>query len=249
MPAEKPHCKAINTKVSQYLFLGESNQKKSPGEFNKLSRPVFCSCLYNETWWPMLNVHLSYKPPSSYRILFRYGGRPRQFSYLKIFRSLVVPIGRCHKGVIMQWRLMKRRFSCGRPVMLEKKRGCSGSICPCIQTEEYYVHTDVHTVYLQDHMTQTPSLSNPPIRTIPSGTRFLSPVTGAQKKYCTRDIVDYGHNLSNYMFIIIMFLIAYIYCLYKYLLENLHTSKNIFDIVFVGASARPVVLCCALISI
>ena len=37
---------------------------------------------------------------------------------------------------------------------------CNGSVCPCTQIYEQSVWSDGHTVYLQDHMTQTPSLSN-----------------------------------------------------------------------------------------
>ena len=50
----------------------------------------------------MFNVNLSYKPPNSWRILFRYGLRPRKFSRLKNFRALVVPDGGCGKGIILQ---------------------------------------------------------------------------------------------------------------------------------------------------
>ena len=50
----------------------------------------------------MLNIHLSYNPPSSCRIMFRSGGVPRQFSRLKKFRALVVPSRGCHKGIILQ---------------------------------------------------------------------------------------------------------------------------------------------------
>ena len=50
----------------------------------------------------MLNVHLSYKPPISWRILFWSEGRSRQFSWLKSFRSLVVPGGGWRKGIIIQ---------------------------------------------------------------------------------------------------------------------------------------------------
>ena len=48
---------------------------------------------------PMLNLHLSYKPPSSWRILFWSGGYPRQFIYLKPFRALVVSGGGCCKEI------------------------------------------------------------------------------------------------------------------------------------------------------
>ena len=120
----------------------------------------------------MLNVHLNYKPPSSWRILFLSGGYPRQFSRLKKFRALVVPGGVFHKGTIIPERQLNRRFSCGRPVMTEKKRGCTGSFCPCTHTDKYYVRTDGQTVYLRDQKTRTPLLANPPIQTTPPGNLF-----------------------------------------------------------------------------
>ena len=49
-----------------------------------------------------MNVQLSYKPPSYWRIIFWYGGRPRQFSCRKKFRYLVVPCGGCCKGIVFQ---------------------------------------------------------------------------------------------------------------------------------------------------
>ena len=59
----------------------------------------------------MLNVHLSYNPPSSWRIFLWSGVLPRQFSCLKKFRSMVVPDRGCRKGVILQGRQLKCRFS------------------------------------------------------------------------------------------------------------------------------------------
>ena len=47
----------------------------------------------------MLNLHLRFKPPSSCRILFRSGGHPGQFSCMKKFRYLVVPVGYFRKGI------------------------------------------------------------------------------------------------------------------------------------------------------
>ena len=93
--------------------------------------PCFAVVMYVETWWPMLNFNLSYKPPSSWRILFWSGIHTRKFSCLKNFRVLVVPGGGCHKGIIIQGRQLKRRFSCGMPVRPDKKRGCNRSIYPC----------------------------------------------------------------------------------------------------------------------
>ena len=50
----------------------------------------------------MLNVNLSYKPTSYWRILFRSGGNPMQLSCLEIFRALVIPGGGFRKGIILQ---------------------------------------------------------------------------------------------------------------------------------------------------
>ena len=79
-------------------------------------------------------MHLSYKPPSSWKRLFWSEGGHRQFINLKNFRSLVVPCGVFHKGIILQGGQLKRRFYCGNPVMPEDKRVCNRSVYPCIQT-------------------------------------------------------------------------------------------------------------------
>ena len=50
----------------------------------------------------MLNLHLSYKNPISWRILFCSRGYTRKFSRMKKFRALMVPGGGCHKGIIIQ---------------------------------------------------------------------------------------------------------------------------------------------------
>ena len=55
---------------------------------------------------------------------------------MKKFRALVVPVVGFRKGIIIQGRKLKCRFSCGRPVMPDKKKGCNGSNCTCTQTEE-----------------------------------------------------------------------------------------------------------------
>ena len=74
----------------------------------------------------------------------------------------------CYKG-----RQIKRGFLCGRTIILEKKSGCNWSVFPCSHTEEDSIRTDVKTFYLQDHTTQTPSLSSPPVLTTPPGTARL----------------------------------------------------------------------------
>ena len=60
--------------------------------------------------------------------------------------------------------------------MIEKKRGLNRSVCLYIQTEKYYVRTNVKRVYLQEDMIRTPSLANPLIQTTPPGTRLHGPV-------------------------------------------------------------------------
>ena len=75
----------------------------------------------------MLNVQLSYKPPISWRTLFWSGVRPGKFSCLKKSRELVVSGGGFYKGITFQGRQQKRSFSCGIPVILEKKRSVTGA--------------------------------------------------------------------------------------------------------------------------
>ena len=74
----------------------------------------------------MLNVHLSYKPLSYWRILFRSGGFSRQFSCMKRFRSLVVPGRGCRKDAIIQGIKLKRRFSYGSRSCLRIKGDVTG---------------------------------------------------------------------------------------------------------------------------
>ena len=136
LPAAKIICKAINPKGRRWIHIDESNQHKSSGEFKNPDRPVFCSYVYDETWWPMFNVHLNYKPPSSWRVLYWSKGIPRQFTRLKRFRYLVVPGGGCCKGIILQGRQLKCRFSCGGTITLEKKRECKGIVYKCTHIEE-----------------------------------------------------------------------------------------------------------------
>ena len=54
--------------------------------------------------------------------------------------------------------------------MIDNKRGCNGSVCPCSQTENWYICTYGQTVYIRDQTTITPSLKNPPIPTTPPRT-------------------------------------------------------------------------------
>ena len=129
VPAAKLLYKAIGPERGRYLILSSLTNISHQVDLRSMCGP----CLA-KTGWPMLNVHLRYKPPRSWRILFWSRGPPRQFSLLKNFRSLVVPGGGCRKGIILQWRHIKRRLSSGRPVVPENKSGCNGSVCTCTQT-------------------------------------------------------------------------------------------------------------------
>ena len=97
--------------------------------------PCFEVVVYNETWGPMLNLHLSYKPPSSWRILFCPGWFPKQFIRLNFSGPWWSPAGAAVRGYIIQGRQLKRRFSCGRPIMPEKKSECNRSVCMSTWTD------------------------------------------------------------------------------------------------------------------
>ena len=133
MPAAKLLGKAINHKGWRYLILVSLTNRSHQVNSRSLFVPCLAVVVYDETWWPILSVHISYKPISSWRILFWYGGLPRHFSRLKNFRSMVLPGGVWRKEVIIQGIQIKRRVSCGRPVIPDKKRGCNGSVWPCTQ--------------------------------------------------------------------------------------------------------------------
>ena len=79
----------------------------------------------------MLNVRLSYKYTSYWRILFWSGAHPRHFSRLKKFRALVVPIGGCRKGIIIQERNINRRFYVAGKSCFRRKE---------MQQEPIYMH-------------------------------------------------------------------------------------------------------------
>ena len=120
---------------SNFILVSLTNRSHQVNS-RSLLVPCFTVVVYDETERQMLNAHLSYKPPSYWRRLFWSGGRHRQFINMKKFRALVVPGGCWLQGVIIKWRQLKRRFSCGRSFMLGKKRECNRSVCTCTQTEE-----------------------------------------------------------------------------------------------------------------
>ena len=122
--------KLLNPKDDGSFILASLTNKSHQIYSRILLGPCFAVVVYVEAWWAILNVQLSYKPPSSCRVW------PRQFILLKKFMALVVPGRGFRKGVILRGRQLNCRFSCGSPVMPEKKRGCNGRFCPWNQTEE-----------------------------------------------------------------------------------------------------------------
>ena len=109
----------------------------------------------------MLNGHLSYKTPSSWRIIFQYGGIPRHFSILKKFRSLVVPGGGCRKGTIIQGMQPRLRFSVtGQSCRRIKGDVTGASVHVPRQSNSTYAQTVRWTIY----KTRRPEHPHLPIR-------------------------------------------------------------------------------------
>ena len=109
----------------------------------------------------MLNVHLSYKTPSSWRILFWSGVPPRQFSHLKKFMALVFPGGGFRKGEIIQGILTPMRVLPNGQWRLRRKGDITGeSVDAPIQRNSMYIQTVNHYIY----KTRRPKHPNSPIR-------------------------------------------------------------------------------------
>ena len=89
----------------------------------------------------MLHLHLSYKTPRSWRILFRSGGHPRQFSRLKKFRALVVPGGGFRKGITQGMQLPSGLPVIGQSCLRRKGDVIWVSVHSPIQRNSTYVHT------------------------------------------------------------------------------------------------------------
>ena len=95
----------------------------------------------------MWNVNLLYKPYSSRRILFRYGGRPRQLSRLKIFRALVVPGGGCRKGGVLQGRQIPSGLPIiGQSFLRIKVDVTVASVHALIQSNSNYIQAFIHYI-------------------------------------------------------------------------------------------------------
>ena len=124
----------------------------------------------------MLNVHLSYKRISSWRILFWSGGYPRQFSCLEKFRALVVPGGDCHKGIILQGIMTPMVVLTNGQSCLRRKGGVTGaSVNALRQRNSLYEQTSRRSIY----ETRRPKHPHSPIRRYerrPLGTLSSSPL-------------------------------------------------------------------------
>ena len=113
---------------------------------------MFFSCVYGENGWPILNYHISYKPPSYWRVLFSSGGHFRQFSCMKKFRYLVVPRGGCCKKKILQGIQLKHTFSYGRWSFLIRKLDLMGSsVHTSRPRNSSYEKTDIWNIYETKH--------------------------------------------------------------------------------------------------
>ena len=129
----------------------------------------------------MLNVHLSYKRISSWRILFWSGGYPRQFSCLEKFRALVVPGGDCHKGVILQGIMTPRGVLPNGHSCLRRKGGVTGeSDHAPIHSNSTYIQMVRRYIY-KTRQPEHPHLPIRPIQTTPPGILF-GPVTGCSAR-------------------------------------------------------------------
>ena len=152
-----------------------------------LRSPFFVSCVQDETGWWMFNMHLSNNPPSPWRILFWYGRLPRQFSRLKKFKALVVPVGGWRKEIIIQG---EQRPS-GLPVIghswLKIKEDVMGaSFHSPRQRNSMYAHMVRRYIY----NTRWPEHPHPPIRQYKQLPKdpLLGPVTGRWQQPDLRSI-------------------------------------------------------------
>ena len=83
--------------VSSFILVNITNRSHQVNSRSMIG-PCFAVVVYDETRWPMLNVHLSYKPPYSWRIIFWSGGCPRQFSGLNFSGLWHIPKGPVVRG-------------------------------------------------------------------------------------------------------------------------------------------------------
>ena len=119
--------KISNSEGRKYFTLANLTNRSHWVSLRSLLGPCFAVVVHNETWWPMLNVHLSYKPLSSWRMLFWSGGYLSQFSLLKKIRALVVPGGGCCKRIIIQGVMTPTGVLPNGQSWLRRKGGVTGA--------------------------------------------------------------------------------------------------------------------------
>ena len=121
-------------------------------------------------------MHVSYKPTRFLRILFRSGGHPRKFSFLKKFRALVVPGGVCRKGKIIQGIHIKCRLYYVKWSCFRRKGDATGASVHEPRQRLQSTQIEIQVVYLQDQIIQTPSTINLLLQRIPPGIPFKAPL-------------------------------------------------------------------------
>ena len=147
-------------------------------------------------WW-LLNGHLGYNPTIYWRILFRSGGRPRQFSILKFFRDLADPGGVYCKGIIVQGM----HLPSGLPVTgqsCSRRRGdvMGASVHEPRQRNSSYGQTVIWSIY----KTRWPKHPHYPINmgTInPRYQLFMEPLQELPFYYTVLLIIKNGSNIPD----------------------------------------------------
>ena len=149
-----------------------------------LHGPCFVSCMKDEPMWWLLNMHLTYNPPSSWRILFWYGGCPGQFSRPKKFRALVVPFRGFNKGIILQGRQLTSGLTVtGHPCLRIKGDVMEASVHASRHRNSRYIQTVRWSIY----KTRWPENPHPPIHRYeqrPSWTQSTSPLHNLDISNC-----------------------------------------------------------------
>ena len=145
----------------------------------------------------MLNVNLSYNPPSSWNIMFSLGDVPGSEFIWKFQGPGRYRRGRLW-GYIYSREISELRFTFNSSVIIDKRRKCTGSVYPCIQTKKYSPKIDVHTVYMGYQMTQTPSLANPPTYDCPRDPPFWGFLTESLTTVITVSTPVISWSLTNF---------------------------------------------------
>ena len=140
--------KILTPKGVVIFILASLTNRSRQVNYRSMCDPCLVSCVKDKTGWWMFNVHLSYKTPSYWSILFCYGGLPRKFSCLKKFRSLIYPVRVCFKGVIIQGRYLPSGFPVIGQSWLRRKRAVTGkSVHKSRNSNSMYGHLDRRSIY------------------------------------------------------------------------------------------------------